>query len=293
MLYTDGIGVSILKVAGNDIKHYQKPKYKKKVKNKLPYIDEISKKELEELKEYKLLGDDPGKRHIMSIIDEKRKKLNYSALQRRKESGIKKFRKKIENMKPQRVQYIEGAISKYNSKTCDYEAFKQYIFIKNMMNVELLNYYRTKIFRNIRWRTYINVQKSEIKMINNIKNTYLTKKEQENGKEICMLIGNWSQPKQMRNYMPTPSIGITKLLFKHFRSYLVDEYCTSKKCHVCGYDTEKCMVRENPRPYKKGTIKIHSLLRCKNVNCNKYWDRDVNGSSNILKIGKESWFHFC
>ena len=33
--------------------------------------------------------------------------------------------------------------------------------------------------------------------------------------------------------------------------------------------------------------KIHSLLRCKNVNCNKLWNRDINGSLNILKVGKE------
>ena len=53
-------------------------------------------------------------------------------------------------------------------------------------------------------------------------------------------------------------------------------------CQFCAYSAS----RKNPKPYKTGTYKVHSLLRCKNVDCNKYWDRDVNASLNILKIGK-------
>ena len=45
------------------------------------------------------------------------------------------------------------------------------------------------------------------------------------------------------------------------------------------------MKRNNPKPYKRDkTITVHSLLRCKNVNCSKFWDRDVNGSTNILNL---------
>ena len=44
------------------------------------------------------------------------------------------------------------------------------------------------------------------------------------------------------------------------------------------------MIRKNPKPYKEGCIKVHSLLRCKNVNCNKLWDRDVNASINMIRI---------
>ena len=39
---------------------------------------------------------------------------------------------------------------------------------------------------------------------------------------------------------------------------------------------------ENPRPYKRGNILIHGLICCKN-GCG-YWNRYVNGITNIYKI---------
>jgi hypothetical protein len=42
------------------------------------------------------------------------------------------------------------------------------------------------------------------------------------------------------------------------------------------------MVRKNPKPYRTGNIIVHGLICCKN-GCG-YWNRDVNGSTNIYKI---------
>jgi hypothetical protein len=42
------------------------------------------------------------------------------------------------------------------------------------------------------------------------------------------------------------------------------------------------MVRENPKPYRSGNVLIHGLICCKNE-CG-YWNRDVNGATNIYKI---------
>jgi hypothetical protein len=42
------------------------------------------------------------------------------------------------------------------------------------------------------------------------------------------------------------------------------------------------MVRENPKPYRIGNIIVHGLICCKN-GCG-YWNRDVNGATNIYKI---------
>jgi transposase len=39
---------------------------------------------------------------------------------------------------------------------------------------------------------------------------------------------------------------------------------------------------ENPRQYKRRNILIHGLICCKN-RCG-YWNRDVNGATNIYKI---------
>ena len=42
------------------------------------------------------------------------------------------------------------------------------------------------------------------------------------------------------------------------------------------------MVRENPKPFRSGNILVHGLICCKN-GCG-YWNRDVNGATNIYKI---------
>ena len=54
------------------------------------------------------------------------------------------------------------------------------------------------------------------------------------------------------------------------------------KVGVCVKD----MVMENPRPYRyryrAGNTLVHGLTRCKN-GCG-YWNRDVNGATNIYRI---------
>ena len=42
------------------------------------------------------------------------------------------------------------------------------------------------------------------------------------------------------------------------------------------------MVRENPKPFRSGNVLVHGLICCKN-GCG-YWNRDVNGATNIYKI---------
>ena len=44
----------------------------------------------------------------------------------------------------------------------------------------------------------------------------------------------------------------------------------------------KNMVMENPRPYRTENILVHGLISCNN-RCG-YWNRDVNGATNIYKI---------
>ena len=68
-----------------------------------------------------------------------------------------------------------------------------------------------------------------------------------------------------------------------FQTYLVDEFRTSCRCFKCEIGIcAKTMVMENPRPYRTGNILVHGLICCKN-GCG-YWNRDVNGATNIYKI---------
>ena len=282
LIFTDGLAVSILLIHKDHFgKKYQfNKKTLKSKKQEFKYMDELSDDEIEHLKNYKLLGCDPGKRKILTLSDSEKNKLGYSCLQRRFECGFKLKRQKIMNEKTNEIINLETELSVENSKTSDYKKFSEYIKKKNKINKKLFEYYKKELFRKLKWKTYIKTQQSEMKFINKIKKTFTDKKN----KEICLMYGNWSQSKQMRHYMPTPGVGIKRKLLKHFKIITLDEFRTSKLCHNCEHETTNFQVRDNPKPYRKNCILVHSLLRCKNVNCNKFWDRDINGSLNILKL---------
>ena len=276
LLYTDGYAVSLIQVKKE---YYGKKIRGRKLKNEFKYIDDLKNKDLNELKDYKLVGVDPGKRNILNLADENRNKLRYTCMQRRFECGFKKARNKIKNLKTDRIIEKETEISKYSSKSCILKDFKEYIKIKNKINNKLKRFYRNEIFRKLKWKVYMDSQQSESNLVNNIKSKF--------GSNICLAYGNWSQKKQMRNYVSTPGIGIKRKLANYFKIITVDEYKTSQTCYNCENKLENFQLRENPRPYKEGNHFVHSLLRCKNVNCNKFWDRDVNASLNMVKIIKQ------
>jgi hypothetical protein len=65
------------------------------------------------------------------------------------------------------------------------------------------------------------------------------------------------------------------------------------KSFINGCDAETFLQKDNPRPFREGTIKCHGLLRSKIFTNEKSCDtkyvllnRDFNGSMNILKKGE-------
>ena len=58
--------------------------------------------------------------------------------------------------------------------------------------------------------------------------------------------------------------------------------CSKCEVGIC----EKPKVRKSQSPYVKNDelFPVHGLLRCQNEKCGCYWNRDVNGATNIYKI---------
>lgn len=245
------------------------------------YVDELTKCELEQLKKYNIVGVDPGKRNIIQMVDKYKNKLRYTCMQRRFECGFKHAKQEMKKIKTKRIIKTESVLSYYNSKSCTVKNFVKYIRLKNIINNVLTNFYQKEIFRKLKWRSYIKTQKSIANLINNIKIKF-----KKDDKKICLAYGNWSLSKQMRHYLSTPGIGLKNKLSKYFKIITVDEYKTSKICSRCDKELEKFLIRKNPRPYKEEYKTVHSLLRCKNVDCNKLWDRDINASINMIRIIK-------
>jgi hypothetical protein len=203
------------------------------------------------------------------------KKLVYSNRQHLSKTKRLKYQRLIQNHKDKNdISKIENELSKYNSKSCIYDKFKEFITNKNRINELLFEKYNNTIFRKYKWYGYINRKKAETDLIRNIKSTF--------GKDSILVIGDWSD-KMKLNYISTPNLALKRKLAEYMKVYNLDEFRTS----CLNYKTEeKC---ENIYlPDKKGVQrKIHSVLTFqmenKRMGC---INRDMNAVNNMVKIVK-------
>ena len=177
-------------------------------------------------------------------------------------------------------------------KTLDIAKFKEYIQKKIEINSILYPFYEKTIFRKLKLQGYRQTKKSEQKLMNNFEKKF------GSPEKVVVCFGDYEQKKHMKFKEPSMGKGMRTLFRKAgYKTYLVDEFRTSCMCSKCGCQPsaltslgegrcEKFMTIENPRPYRKGKILVHGLLRCKN-GCG-YWNRDTNGATNIYKIASHA-----
>jgi hypothetical protein len=166
-----------------------------------------------------------------------------------------------------------------------YEEFEEHVEAKLRVSRIVKDFYALKQFRKMRWKTYINTQRSEAKMIN------LIKKRFGEPSNTVIAIGDFD-PKgyHMPGKEPTKGKGMrTTLRRAGYDVYLVDEYKTSCTCHKCHARTKKFMRRASQRPKTLGRFTlVHGILRCTNQECRTTWNRDVNGCLNIRQLAVQA-----
>ena len=282
MIETDGVSCSIL-LLRRDLVGDKKIHSLRNVQEE-QYIDEL--KDYSHLQNKKIIAIDPGKSDLIYCVDAADKDTNifrYTQDQRRKVSNSKRHRdiilehkndNKIDN---KTIIELESELSKYNRKTLFVENFKEYIKKKNELNFLVGKFYQQEMFRKFKLSRYINTKRDEQNMINDFKKKF------GNEKEIVICFGDFEQKQHMKFKEPTIGKGLRSLFRKNnFKVYLVDEFKTSCKCSKCnGGSCERFLERENPRPFRKGMIKVWGLLKCQI--CGSVWNRDRNGASNIYK----------
>ena len=259
-----------LKEENRKRRELQKKETKKKVLHEFPYIDEVS----NEFLDGKHLFIDPGKRTLLQMMDDDGNYFSYTNKQRIKETKRIKYSSLLKNYKDkQHITEIENTLSLFNSKTCDIEKFKEYIKEKLKVNYAIATLYQDEKFRKYKWYSYINTKRTEDNMLNKIENKY--------GKDIKIIIGDWSIGKQMRNFISTPNLAIKRKLNTRFEVYNIDEFRTS----CLNYKTEE-LCNNLYLPDKRNIErKIHSILTFKMENKRKGCiNRDKNGCKNIQKV---------
>ena len=286
MIETDGVSCSLL-LLRKDLIGKKLPMMKKELLTET-YIDELT--DYTQLQNKKIVAIDPGKCDLIYCVDDDNKEANkfrYSQDQRRKETKKKKYSKiqlelKKEKINGKTIIEWETELSKLNRKSLNITKFKEYIQKKSEINNTLYKFYETYIFRKLRLQSYRNTKKSEQKMINQFKKIF------GNENDVVVCFGDYEQKQHMKFKEATKGKGMRTLFRKAgFQTYLVDEFRTSCMCSKCEIGIcKKTMVRENPKPYRNGNIIVHGLICCKN-GCG-YWNRDVNGATNIYKIAYDA-----
>jgi hypothetical protein len=237
-------------------------------------IEDLSKEQLDSLKERNIVGCDPGKRSLVYMMDKNGNKLQYTAPQRKRESKAKTNQRiLLVERKRNGIIEKETQLSFQNSKSVDYEKFKKYLVEKDKLNKETTEFYKRDVWRKMKIRQYSYGKKSIDTFLNKIKETF--------GENILIGYGNWSRSSQMKHFMPTMNKGLRKLIHKKYDTITINECNTSKKCCDCNKDLEYYKDKEGK--------KVFRLLVCSNcVSCeNKkivFRTRDANSSINIMKL---------
>jgi hypothetical protein len=217
----------------------------------------------------------------------------YTQNQRQKETRNRKYNKMIDKLNKETkineksIKELESVLSKLNSKTINFNEFKEYLIEKNKLNSLLFNYYQQKIFRKLKLNRFINMQKSEQKMIKNFRNKY------GNKEDIIIIIGDYDKGDyNMKGKEPVICKKL-RIIFKNagYETYLINEFRTSMLCHCCNNETEKFIERlsHKPKLYKEDKKEIvYGLLRCQSIKplCEIIHNRDKNAVQNMLNITK-------
>ena len=224
--------------------------------------------------------------------DKNGNKFRYSNKMHIKRSKRLKYQKILQNYKDKNnISKLESELSNYNSKSCNLENFKEFICIKNKLNTVLLEKYKETIFRKLKWFAYIDRQKTENKLVNDIKKKFGAS---------TLVFGDWSDKLKVSpcrlKYISTPNVALKRKLKEHFTIYNIDEFRTS----CLSYRNEE-YVKNLYVPDKNGkSQKLHSVLTlqvedsrivCKDgikktVNFNHLGciNRDENAVNNMIKI---------
>jgi hypothetical protein len=259
----------------NKDKIYKSKKELKKENPEFPYIDEVSK----EVLEGKHIFIDPGKKNLFSMMDDNGIYFSYTNKQYIKETKRLKYQALLKNFKDKiGITEIEDDLNKYNSKTCNIEKFKDYIYAKLKANEKIIPLYQDFKFRQYKWYSYINKKKTEDNMVNKIIKKF--------SKNHIIIIGDWSIGKQMRNFISTPNLSLKRKLKETFKVYNIDEFRTSCLSYKTEELCENLYLKFKKDPKNKER-KIHSILTYKMENNRKgCMNRDKNGCKNIEKVFK-------
>ena len=135
-----------------------------------------------------------------------------------------------------------------NKKSSDFERFKEYIRVKNMVGERIGRVYSNTIFRKLKWYSHVERERYFDSMVRKIKSTF-------GGKKV--LYGDFEGKHSLKGTCPSPGIGLKRRISRDIEIYNLDEFRTSKLDHKFESKCSNMRVRDDNG---KKVRKIHSIL---------------------------------
>jgi len=280
-IQTDGISCNLLFIRKDFYKKrygQRLPEYDEDIEFEVKQLEKLTKEECDNFKNRTLVGIDPGKKDILTMVDEEDNYYSYSNCRRRNDTYLKRSNQILLNEKDKcGIIEIETVLSKFNKRTLITTKFIDYLQERQSVKTKLQEFYEKPLFRKLNLRRFCRTKSAEDKMLNEI--------EKKFGKNLLLGLGDWSvnTSHQMKGCMPTPNKGISKLLMKRFEVVSIDEYKTSK---LYNKDLSKELTNVKVKRGKR-CKSIHTLLTPTRNPNGVILNRDRNACKNILSIMKE------
>jgi len=282
-IQTDGISCNLLLIRKdfyNKTYGQKLPEYDEDIEFEIKQLEKLTKDECEKHLSKKLIGIDPGKKDIITMVDEQGNYYSYSNCRRRNDTYSKRSNQIVlaeKSKNDNEIIKMETKLSKFNKRTLSSNRFIDYLQEKQTYTKKLQEFYEKPLFRKLVLRRFCRTKSAEHTMLNEI--------ERKFGKNLLLGLGDWSinSSYQMKGCMPTPNKGISKLLMKRFEVISVDEYKTSK---LYNNDLTKELTNIKVKRGKKSKS-IHTLLTPTRNPNGVILNRDRNACKNILLIMKE------
>lgn len=284
---------------------------KQKKKDEFESISDVSKSTKDFIldKNTMLLSADPGKGNLLCVtrvvrdhdnMPKKYKVVNYSSQQRRKESGQlrnKEERRRLLNKTCSdhvtTFQDLQMSLGDDDAshKSCYSDNYRAYLKKRfGPDGRELEDLYKATTFRRQAFRVFCGRKSADDKFINRIEKTFKTTDDTK----LVILYGNWGRNPNLKHSPPTPGIGLRRRVHRRVPTYTTYEGGTSSVCFDCQhYGLNEWSKRVVDREGEEQERNIHQLLRCQNVECSRWWSRDVLGALNIGKQGLHILRHGC
>lgn len=275
---TDGFSTNLLFI--------RKDYYDKTFGKKMPSIEDeefellklekLTKEEKDKFTKNKILvGADPGKDVLLTMVDKSGKKYIYKNCRRRNDSYAKRSSEIILNERnKEKITEIETQLSEFSKRTLSYEKYIGYINEKKNNIDKLEPFYHKMLFRKLAFRRFVRTKQSEAIILKEI--------EKKFGSNLLIGLGNWSinTTHQMKGCISSPTKRIGKILSQRFSVVEIDEFRTSKL-----YNKDLSIELTNFKVKRGGQRKkVHTLLTPTRNPNGVILNRDVNASKNILYI---------